>query len=239
MPVEYTGAALGARSERPQARERRQRRDRHRAALRRGRPDDSRDHFRVRHGAPGARLCQCAEPARRFATECAASSKAAGSARGVSATRARSSCPPRAEFRSSRAASRASAAETSRSSSARSAAESVSSSAAWLSRTCASLEAFGITTTSGWRSSHASAMRAGVAPSRAAIFFEDGIRAQPPRIAAERRVGHHGHAALAAPRQQLPLDAALLQVVQHLIRRDARRRRRAMPLPRGRRDRNC
>ena len=74
----------------------------------------------------------------------------------------------RSSVRSSRAACALRRRER-RSSSARSSAESASASAAWLSRTCASLEAFGITMTSGCRSSHASAMRAGVTPSRAAM----------------------------------------------------------------------
>ena len=90
-----------------------------------------------------------------------------------------------------------------------------------LSCTCASLAAFGITTTLGWRKSHASAIRAGDAPSLAAIFFSTGCVRRRPRIAAERRIGHQRHAVFAAPRQNFQLDAALLEVVEHLIRRDA------------------
>ena len=192
--------------------------------------DDSRDDLGAQHGSPGARFRErnAQEPARcqlhgaRQARGRSVRHAAVHRRRHVRASgdRASSAARSRRELRSSRAASRASAAETSDRAPRGRRPRARASSAAWLSRTCASLEAFGITTTSGCRSSHASAMRAGVAPSRAAIAFKHRMRAQPARVAAERRVRHQRHAVLAAPRQEVPLDAALLEVVEHLIRRD-------------------
>src|SRR4029077_7702643 len=49
-----------------------------------------------------------------------------------------------------------------------------------LSRTCASVLAFGIAITSGWRNTHASAIWAGVASWDCAIFFSVGFLSNWP-----------------------------------------------------------
>ena len=52
-------------------------------------------------------------------------------------------------------------------------------------------------------------------------LLQDRMRAQAARVAAERRVAHQRHAAVTAPGHEIELDAAMLEVVQHLIRRDS------------------
>ena len=96
--------------------------------------------------------------------------------------------------------------------------------------------ALGITTTSGARSNHARASCAGVAPARAATAASAGCRASAPLV--ERRVRHDGDAAACAPRQQVELDAAAREVVEHLVGRDLARRRAPPPALPGRRRRS-
>ena len=70
----------------------------------------------------------------------------------------------------------------------------------------------------------AGARRAPVAPAsrpRAAAMAAS-LRLRRSAALAQRRVRHDGHRVLAHPRQQIPFDAALLQVIEHLIRRAVR-----------------
>ncbi len=110
------------------------------------------------------------------------------------------------------------------SSAARSSGVSAIAPAAAFWRTCAGSAAFGIATTPGARSVQASATCAGRGPVPVRHLAQRRVPQQPPALP-DRRVGHHRHRPLAAPRQQVELDAARLEVVQHLVGEAARRQR--------------
>ena len=103
--------------------------------------------------------------------------------------------------------------------------------------TCSTRAAFGIASTPGCARTQASAIWNGAAAMRPGESAQHAAGRQPALL--DRAVGHDRHAALAAPGQQVPLDAAARGVVEHLVGGTGARRPARPPARPSRRRRGC